>query len=229
MKTALVLVATGVRYAAYADVLIESAKKFFIPHDVVLFTDSERDFDVTHKFDCLPLGFPDATLLRYHLFTTEEEILSSYEHIFYSDVDMRFVAPVDEDEILSNGITATMHPGYAGLPGTPETRPESTAYVGQPLRNYFCGGFNGGAAQAFLTMANDIRYSVDRDKEKGLVAVWHDESHLNRYLYDNPPAKILTPAFCYPDVQNDYYKRIWHQAGLGVITPKLLALEKVKA
>jgi len=139
---------------------------------------------------------------------------------------MRFIAPVTEEEILSDGITATQHPGYVGTPGTPETRPESLAYVGQLLRNYFCGGFNGGTSYAYLTMARNIRDSIDQDKAKGITAVWFDESHLNRYLFHDPPAKILSPAFCYPDVRHEFYRDIWRKAGLGEVVPKLLALEK---
>jgi hypothetical protein len=225
-KTALLLIATGERYWKFANDFIESAKKFFIPHDVILFTDATRDFDVAYQIKCPSMVYPDATLLRYHLFTAEKELLKWYENIFYSDVDMRFVASVIEEEVLSDGITATQHPGYVGTPGTPETQPESLAYVGEPLRNYFCGGFNGGKSNAYLTMAENIKNSIDQDKEKGIIAVWFDESHLNRYLFFNPPAKILSPAFCYPDVRNDFYRDIWRHAGLGEITPKLLALEK---
>jgi len=225
-KTALLLIATGKRYWGFADDFIDSAKQFFIPHDVILFTDAERDFGTMYQFKCPSLVYPDATLLRYHLFTEQKELLRWYENIFYSDADMRFVAPVTEEEVLSDGITATQHPGYIGTPGTPETRKESKAYIGEPLRNYFCGGFNGGTSHAYLTMAENIKNAIDEDKKKNITAIWYDESHLNRYLFFNPPAKILSPAFCYPDIRNDFYKDIWRAAGLGKIVPKLLALEK---
>jgi len=227
-KTALLLIACGPRYWGYAKALIDSARQFFVAHDVVLFTDAPQsiDFDARYIIPCPALGFPNATLKRYHLFTEQRQILSQYEYIFYSDVDMRFVAPVAEQELFSDGITATLHPGYVGESGTPETRPISTACVNVRLTNYFCGGFNGGTASAFLQMALDIRGAVDADSRNGVVAVWHDESHINRYLQAHPPAKILSPSFCYPDVQGDYYRNIWRNAGLGEVVPKLLALEK---
>jgi len=225
-KTALLLIACGPRYWGYAEEFISSALEFFVPHDVILFTDCPHTFNVARQIPCPALGFPNATLKRYHLFTEQQQILSQYENLFYSDVDMRFVAPVAEEEIFSDGITATQHPGYVGLSGTPETRPVSTAYVSGVLRNYFCGGFNGGKAEIFLCMAHAIRCAVDTDSRNGVIAVWHDESHLNRYLQAYPPAKVLSPAFCYPDVAGDYYRNIWRNAGLGEIVPKLLALEK---
>jgi len=40
---------------------------------------------------------------------------------------------------------------------------------------------------------------VDEDMDKNLIAVWHDESHYNRYLIDTPPTHILSPSYCYPE------------------------------
>lgn len=226
-KTALLLIACGPRYWGYAHALISSARQFFVPHDVILFTDSAVQWtDVAYKIPCPALRFPDATLQRYHLFTAHRELLEHYEYLFYSDVDMRFVAPIAEEEIRADGITATLHPGYVGEHGTPETRFQSTACISGPLQHYFCGGFNGGRTSDFLAMAHTIRCNVESDAIRGITAVWHDESHLNKYLQDRPPAKILGPAFCYPDVQGDYYRNKWRAAGLGEVRPKLLALEK---
>jgi histo-blood group ABO system transferase len=224
IKTALVVIATGEIYWRYAEAVIASACRFFVSHDVFLFTDRPTAFDVKKQIGVPPLRFPDATLMRYHMVSGEREDLSKYENIFYCDADMLFVAPVGE-EIFSSGITATEHPGCVGLPGDPETRKSSTAYV-ERVRTYFCGGFQGGASGPFLHMADVISRNVDADTQNGVLAKWHDESHLNRYLYDNPPTKILTPSYCWPDVKNDYYKNIWRSAGRPVYEPKLLALTK---
>jgi histo-blood group ABO system transferase len=200
MSTALVLIATRPRYWTFAEGLIASAKKFFVPHDVVLFTDRDTPFDVKHQFKITPLPYPDATLYRYHTFLTQKSLLSQYDNIFYGDVDALFVSEVAENDIFSDGITATQHPGYhvRNTHGTPETNRQSAAFV-EGLRTYFCGGFNGGTSAAYLQMAETIAAGIDSDKAKGIIAVWHDESHLNRYLFDHPPARILSPSFCYPE------------------------------
>ena len=39
-NTALVVIATGDKYCEYIEPLIISAKKFFVPHKVILWTDS---------------------------------------------------------------------------------------------------------------------------------------------------------------------------------------------
>jgi histo-blood group ABO system transferase len=200
MSTALVIIATRPRYWAFAEGLIASAKKFFVPHDVVIFTDRAERFDARHQITYEPLGYPAATLYRYHAVMSQRDLLMQYDNVFYGDADALFVDHVAEDDIFSDGITATVHSGYhvRNRWGSPESNPASAAYVAS-VRTYFCGGFNGGTSEAYLKMAEAIRNGVDSDKAKGIIAVWHDESHLNRYLYDNPPARVLSPSFCYPE------------------------------
>ena len=48
-------------------------------------------------------------------------------------------------------------------------------------------------------MASVLAERILEDKKKGIIAVWHDESHMNRYLIDNEPAIILNPSYCYPE------------------------------
>ena len=75
------------------------------------------------------------------------------------------------------------------LPSCPRTAAPSTTQ----------GGFVGGRRDLFLELAETIAATIDRDEEAGLVALWHDESHLNRALIDSPPFLNLTPSYCYPD------------------------------
>src|ERR1700688_125306 len=130
MKTALLVIATGEQYLAYARNLLKSANEFFIPHDVILFTDTSTEVCTTGviNYHSEYTGFPLSTLMRYHLFLKAKADILKYHQVFYADADMRFVAPVGE-EIFSDGITATLHPGYIGKVGTPERRKESTAYI----------------------------------------------------------------------------------------------------
>ena len=120
------------------------------------------------------------------------------DYLFYCDVDMRFVDNVG-DEILAERV-GTVHPGYVGNKGTPETRPESLAYIPNNINNtYYAGGFNGGSAECFLKMSTVLDQNILKDLENGITAIWFDESHLNRYFVDNPPIKSLSPSYCYPE------------------------------
>ncbi len=63
-------------------------------------------------------------------------------------------------------------------------------------------------------MSNFLANNIDIDYSRGIIAVWHDESHMNRYFIDNSPTVILSPSYCYPENVNLSY------------TKRLLALDK---
>jgi hypothetical protein len=208
MNTILIFIATGHKYQQYVAPVIEGADKFFVPHDTLLFTDRKQNLNINQVV--VPArGFPNETLLRYHTILSQPW-LAEYDYIFYSDIDMRFVGKIGP-EIYADGITATIHPGYMGQRFKPvETDPRSTACA-TGARRYYCGGFNGGTSKAYLRMAETIRRNIDIDSGNGITAQWHDESHLNKYLKDHPPAKTLSPSYCYPsDEQREWYIKRWH-------------------
>src|ERR1700676_3510499 len=119
MKTGLLIIATGERYHQYIRPLLESADKFFVPYKPVIFTDSPEVYDGFNLY-LKDQGYPQTTLHRYHTFLGLTDYLrASFSHVYYTDVDMRFVAPVWEEDIWTDGIIATEHPGYVGLNGTP--------------------------------------------------------------------------------------------------------------
>jgi len=197
MTVALLLIATSERYWQYINPLIESAKKFFVPHETLLFTDSHKSYGADYQAYEKNLGYPQATLKRYHTFLGIRDLLEhDFNYVFYVDIDAIFVSPVG-DEVFSNGITATLHQNQK-VDTLIETDPRSTAYL-LKADQYFCGGFNGGTTPAFLKMAETISRNVDIDESRGVLAKWHDESHLNRYLSDNPPSKVLSSDYCYPE------------------------------
>lgn len=236
MKTALLVIALGGDYRPLAKQLLESAKKYFIPHTPVVWSDDdvwmpEGGIKIAQR----DLGFPQSTLQRYRMFYEQAGLLTNFDQVFYTDIDMKFVWPVDYSDVCSDGITATLHPGFVvqrrdqfgdivGTCGTPEYRKISTAAVPYGVTDqYFCGGFNGGDAKTFLRMADTLRQNIDKDTENNIIAKWHDESHLNKYLYENPPAKVLTPSFCYPEDYAGQYG--WAP---DAYRPVLVALDKRK-
>jgi histo-blood group ABO system transferase len=171
-------------------------------HDVKisLYTDSEkfltqtRDNIFTIRIENEP--WPNPTLKRFHYFLLAEKIIESSDFSFYIDVDSLFVNRVDLHLEQMSGIIPTLHPGFYGTVGTPERNPESKAYIPPSSKNlYFCGGFFGGDSESFLNMCHSIKKNIDEDLDNGIVAVWHDESHLNNYLFYNPPKNILGNRF----------------------------------
>jgi len=215
MKVGILNIATG-NYRHYFPALYYTIKKYFLPdHEKTFFyfTDFPEKFpDDVCQFQIARQGFPGDSLLRYHYFSSAKDALSQVDVLYYLDVDMLVVDWVG-DNILpdSGGLVATAHPGFydnytpSAPLGTPEGRTESTAYIdpSESRPAYWAGGFNGGETSAFLDMAEVIRANIDADFEKQIIAVWHDESHLNRYLVSNQGiVKTLMPSYCYPESWN---------------------------
>lgn len=235
----LILIATGgPRYTQFVAPLIESARKFFPPHEVVLFTDDRGtpafspetgnvfllNFNVNHIVYQPDLGWPRATLMRYHAINKQEEYLRRrYGHVFYMDIDMLVTSPVNIKEICSDGITAVIHNGY---PTAFERDPISTACLIGDDYTYYQGCLVGGRTEAFLQMTKTIARNIDIDDEHDHVAIWHDESHLNHYLAHNPPTISLSPAYAFPELHYLRHTERWLTVPLDQFVPKIRHLEK---
>jgi hypothetical protein len=202
------IIATG-KYEIYADPLIESIEKFFMPgHDIkiILYTDSRKFIEnLRNNLSVIQIEnepWPNPTLKRFHYFLLGEKIIENSDFTFYIDVDSLFVNHVDLPLSEMDGIIPTLHPGFYGKVGTPERNPRSKAYLPVDSDNlYFCGGFFGGDSKSFIEMSKEIKKNIDEDLSAGIIAKWHDESHLNHYLFYNPPKHILGNNFAIPENQ----------------------------
>jgi histo-blood group ABO system transferase len=200
MKVGFLIIATN-KYTEFIQPLISSADQFLLSNqNVTYFIFTNQNFEINSnrnvvKIDVEHREWPWMTLGRYKIFSENSEIISKMDYLYYCDADMIFESEVG-DEILSD-LVATQHPGYYGRRGSPETNPKSLAYVSESeSMQYFAGGFNGGITKEYLKMSKKISDNIDIDYSNGIVAVWHDESHLNRYMIDNKPTKILDPSYC---------------------------------
>lgn len=212
---ALFAIATN-KYIKYAKPLIESVDKYFLPSRqvvVYLFTNMEQQgMDLAEEYAAGRVKvryvhtehhpWPLMTLMRYEIFKGIKDMLEPFSHMFYCDVDMLFVDTVGE-EVLTDGIMATAHPGFFNKPRemfTYETDSRSHACIRDDEGiYYFAGGFQGGSKEAYLTAINVCSDNIVTDLMCGRVAVWHDESHWNRFCIDHPPTRILHPGYCCPE------------------------------
>ena len=48
-------------------------------------------------------------------------------------------------------------------------------------------------------MAEKLDEDIRQDYEKDVIAKWHDESHLNHYIWLHGNYKLLTPSYAYPE------------------------------
>ncbi len=207
----LLVMATG-RYIHFVPPLIESSEKYFCNnHHVTYFIFTDNPFPASDNVVVIyqgRLGWPFDTMMRFHAYYKQKDLLEKQDYLFACDADMLFVDSVG-DEILSN-LVSTQHPGFVGHRGSYETNPLSKACIyDNEGEQYFAGGFYGGSSKEFLKVASTCAKNINDDLNKGFIAVWHDESHLNRYFVDHKPTKILTPSYCYPESWKlPYQKRL---------------------
>ena len=189
-----------------------------------------------------PMEWPIPTLMRYHLFLAEEDKLKNHDYIFYLDADMKIVQKIS-DEILGNGLTAAPHPGYVvdkKLIPPYEPNPESTAFIprlgfyqeeGTQKRFipfYAAGGFQGGKTKKFLEAMKKMKKNIDTDFNKNYTAIWNDESHWNKYLWDyqqkGGDITFLDVSYIYPDslIKEYYEPKLWGRS----YEPKIITLTK---
>lgn len=248
IKVGVVCICLNEQYWPFAHEMLWGLNTFFLKHhtirdkystDILLWSDMPiEQFPLGRVFPTEPIEWPMPTLMRYHLFLQQEEELSKYDYIFYIDVDMRITDWIGE-EILGSSLTAAQHPMYAlkrNLQPPYEPNPNSKAYIPRPGRIvqeggktkfeqlYYAGGFQGGKTADFIKAMKVMRKNVDDDFNNNYIAIWNDESHWNRYLFDVPPTVVLDPSYIYPDslIDRYYVRQVWGRN----YSPKIMTLTK---
>lgn len=171
-----------------------------------------RSLSTNLQFEFIPipnLKWPKATLDRYKIII---ENLESLEEDVYIYVDADMVAKRDLilelDQLkISDGMHFVEHPGFCRphklilgsnvfpyakrkisryfekYRGSWEDNHLSTAFVPkQDRRVYLHGAFWLGRKASFLEFARVCSESTDTDSNQGVIASWHDESHLNKFF-----------------------------------------------
>ena len=166
------------------------------------------------------LPFPLPTLLRYHFFLENLDILENYDYIYFVNADMRIQGKLDIKELLPQkeyNLVGIQHPGFtvtkeAPITGTFETNPNSTSRLeGWKLANgivllnvfltpaYLIGAFQGGRSKQFIDMCKFLKENIDIDLKNRVLAIWDDESHLQRYAQTMKKFQVLPPTYCQPE------------------------------
>jgi histo-blood group ABO system transferase len=219
MRIALCIIATK-KYIDFVTPLIESAEKYFLNgHEkhYHVFSDTlgaNTNIVTSHLVKHQP--WPAMTLNRYKIILSAG--LKGYDYVYYIDADSLFVDYVG-DEILQEMVTV-LHPGFYRGGGSWEDNSKSFAYVPVAYRKqYVCGGFNGGSK--FLHYAKFLASNIENDRQQGITAVWHDESHLNYFYSFRFQQPALDPSYMMP--QSEAKRKAW---GISNFQPKIIALEK---
>lgn len=248
-KVAILYICTG-KYSIFWEDFYKSFSAYFLPgyeKHYFVFTDQEEVIVKTgeniHIIYQQKLGWPYDTLFRFRMFYRIDEQLKDFDFIFFFNANMICLQTID-DRILPNDeeqLVVVKHPGFFNKDRslfTYETNPQSLAYIPDDKGEYyFMGGFNGGIGKYYRELIKTLKENIDYDLQTNkLIAIWHDESHLNRYMLGKSP-KILSPAYGYPEgIEIPFEKKViildknrfgGHNAMRGIQTKRTF-IDKIK-
>jgi hypothetical protein len=207
-KIGILYICTG-KYTIFWDDFYKSTEKYLLPElekHYFVFTDGEintYENPFVKIVEQKRLGWPFDTLYRFKIFLGIENQLQEMDYLYFFNSNLILlqnigneILPDEQDELV-----VTQHPGFYNKKRkkfTYETNKKSSAYIAENEGNiYVAGGLNGGRTQSFLKLAQELCKNIDVDFEKNIIAIWHDESHLNRYVIGKN-VKVLSPAYLFP-------------------------------
>lgn len=209
-KVAILYIATD-KYIVFWEDFYKSYEKYFLNNSELhyyVFTDAEdilfQDNSRVHVKKIKHMQWPYGTLMRYHIFLNIESELEQYDYLCFMNANCICVDPISEEDFLpkEKNLVVVKHFKYYNSRNTDysyDRNPKSTAYIPYGEGKYYvCGGINGGKTRAYLDMCRELRDRIDSDLNNGVIALYHDESQLNRYIWENDNYRILSPEYVYP-------------------------------
>ncbi|MBL0355780.1 MAG: glycosyl transferase family 6 [Chitinophagaceae bacterium] len=219
---AILYICTG-KYEVFWKNFYESAEQFLLPgyrKQYFVFTDADHIYNDTsssvHKIYQEPLPWPYPTLYRFRFFKSIEKELAAFEYVYFFNSNIKVTRPVLPEEFLplnNEELVVTQHPYFWNKTNdkfTYERNPASAAYV--PMGDgsiYAAGGLNGGTAKNYLSLINTCNDYTEQDLQNNIIALWHDESYLNRYIIGRK-VKVLHPGFLYPAETTIPFEKVMH-------------------
>ncbi|XP_028261017.1 alpha-1,3-galactosyltransferase 2-like isoform X2 [Parambassis ranga] len=129
--------------------------------------------------------------------TIESDIRHHCTHVFCFDVDQVFTGRFGS-EALGDSV-ALLHAYYYNLPKnifTYDRNPKSKAYM-ETGDFYYHAAIFGGLWKNVKALTEACYQGIMEDKQNNVEALWHDESHLNKYFWLHKPSRILSPEYCW--------------------------------
>ena len=218
MKVAITFIGTN-KYLDFLPRYYENIKQYFLPNTekiFLVFTDGDGDFpDDVKVFEQEHLEWPYITLKRFEILNKAREEIKDCDYLVFIDADALVVDKITEKEFITDKpLFGVHHPcHYMKMPphlqgtGAYETNENSEAYfdVSTLPPVYWQGCFWGGKVPSALAMIDELEARVNRDLEKDVVAVWHDETQINKYFFEREfDVHTFGPEYAYPEVFDEH-------------------------
>ncbi len=212
MRVAILYICTG-KYNQFFEGFYRSCEKYFMPgvdKEYFVFTDDMElcNSENVHLYYKVCEGFPKDSLFKFRMFLSIESELRDFDWMMYLNSNAEFRSVVTPEEYLpqdGNELFGAVWPGKTRPIHHPmffpyERNKESHAYIapGDKEYLYYMGGANGGTARAYLEMIRILANNIEEDYAKGIIACFHDESHINKYFHQHKPY-VLSAPYCWPE------------------------------
>lgn len=212
MKVAILYVGIG-KYIDFWQGFYLSCEQFFLSNaekQYFVFTDAPKiPYDSEIKVKTIyqqDMGWPGNTLLRYRFFMRIIEELKTFDYVYFFNGNVLFLTPIEEKEFCpaDDRLLVVGHHHYWDknrFEYSYDRNEKSCAYIPFGEGEYYvCGGINGAKSQKYISFIREMYERIEKDNSIGVVALWHDESHINRYIIDHPDIMLLPPEYCYPEL-----------------------------
>jgi hypothetical protein len=180
-----------------------------VQKEIIVFTDEIEYFPNYKNVKFIKIDhndFPLDSLLRFRFFNKNKELLSQYTKLIFFNSNMIVIDKIQYCDFFQNdnsfNFLAVNHPGWFNK--TPqefpyEQRPELECFCNRnDGKFYYQGCLFAGKTKDFLLMCEYLDNMIIKDLKKNLIAVWHDESYLNKFFTIEQPF-VLSPSFAYPE------------------------------
>ncbi|XP_042534587.1 N-acetyllactosaminide alpha-1,3-galactosyltransferase-like [Dipodomys spectabilis] len=209
----LIVFAVG-RYLHYhLPIFLKSADRFFmIGQKVIIYIMVENFTDLSwislHRLRMFKVfevkkekRWQDNSMMRMKIIGEHivDHIQYEVDYLFCMDVDQIFVNSYGL-ETLGNSVAQLHAYWYKKHPSRlPYERSNlSEAYIPKGKGDfYYHAAVFGGTTIQVLDIVRECAKGIMNDKKNNIEAVWHDESHLNKYFFLHKPSKILSPEYCW--------------------------------
>ncbi|NWW35527.1 BGAT transferase, partial [Panurus biarmicus] len=199
------------KYWFFIEVFMRSANKYFLaghPVNFYLFTDNPEKIPhlqmapENHLF-VIPVQrgprWQDISASRMAIISSYIHSQFQYEvdYLYSMDIDLQLLAHVGVEIIDALVATisswqVTPEPEHRAY----ETRPEARAAIPEGQGDFhYTASFYGGSVSQVYKLTRACSEGLMEDRENGIEARGHDESHLNKYLLQHKPTRLLSPEY----------------------------------
>ena len=214
-KVAICFIGTG-KYLNYLPNYYEHIEEHFLPESektFLVFTDGELDGmpDNVIRYQQDHLDWPFITLKRFEILNQAREEIMKNDWFVFIDADALVTSDITEEEFFdpSKPFFGVHHPchflgmqPHGKFPGAFETNPKCRASITEDadVSTYWQGCLWGGKVPYVFELIDELQNRTNDDLKDDIIAVWHDESHLNKFFIENKErVHTLPSSYAYPE------------------------------